>query len=58
MPAEQQYICTQDQHQTFGNNFKFQYQKKIEEIKELKEKYKHAKEKQMVTERSYDELKI
>ena len=57
-PAEQQYICTQDQHQTFENNFKFQYQKKIEEIKELKEKYEHAKEKQMEMERIYDELKV
>ena len=57
-PAEQQYICTQDQHQTFENNFKFQYQKKIEEIKEVKEKYEHAKEKQMEMERIYDELKV
>ena len=36
----------------------FQYQKKIEEIKELKEKYEHAKEKQMEMERIYDELKV
>ena len=36
----------------------FQYQKKIEEIKEQKEKYEHAKEKQMEMERIYDELKV
>ena len=44
-PAEQQYICTQDQHQTFGITLQFQYQKKIEETKELKQKYEHAKKK-------------
>ena len=48
----------QDQHQTFENTLKFQYQKKIEEIKEPKEKYEHAKEKQMEMERIYDELKV
>ena len=57
-PAEQQYICTQDQHQTFENTLQFQYQKNREEIKELKEKYEHAKEKQMEMERIYDELKV
>ena len=36
----------------------FQYQKKTEEIKELKEKYEHAKEKQMEMEMIYDELKV
>ena len=57
-PAEQQYICMQDQHQTFENTLQLQYQKKIEEIKELKEKYDRAKEKQMEMERIYDELKV
>ena len=56
--AEQQYICMQDQHQTFENTLQLQYQKKIEEIKELKEKYERAKEKQMEMERIYDELKV
>ena len=56
--AEKQYICMQDQHQTFENTFQFQYQKNIEEIKELKEKYEHAKEIQMEMERIYDELKV
>ena len=56
--AEQQYICTQDQHQTFENTLQFQYQKKTEEIKELKEKYEHAKENQMEMEMIYDELKV
>ena len=50
-PAEQQYICMQDQHQTFENTSQFQYQKKIEDIKERTEKYEHAKEKQIEMER-------
>ena len=41
-PAEEKYICIQDQHQAFKNTL--QFQKKIEEIKELKEKYENAKE--------------
>ena len=48
----------QDQHQTFENTLQLQYQKKIEEIKEIKEKYEHAKEKQMEMEKIYDELKV
>ena len=56
--AEQQYICMQDQHQTFENTLQLQYQKKIEEIKEIKKKYEHAKEKQMEMEKIYDELKV
>ena len=40
--AEEKYICIQDQHQAFKNTL--QFQKKIEEIKELKEKYENAKE--------------
>ena len=32
-PAQQQYICRQDQHQTFENTLQCQYQKKIEELK-------------------------
>ena len=48
----------QDQHQTFENTLQLHYQKKIEEIKELKEKYERAKEKQMEMERIYDELKV
>ena len=48
----------QDQHQTFENTLQLQYQKKIEEIKELKEKYERAKEKQMEMERIYDKLKV
>ena len=47
-----------DQHQTFENTLQLQYQKKIEEIKEIKEKYEHAKEKQMQMEKIYDELKV
>ena len=35
-----------------------QYQKKTEEIKELNEKYKNAKEKQMEMERIYNESKV
>ena len=57
-PAEQQYTCVQDQLQKFENTLQFHCQKKIEEIKELKEKYEHAKEKQMEMERIYDELKV
>ena len=41
-PAEEKYICIQDQNQAFKNTL--QFQKKIEEIKELKEKYENAKE--------------
>ena len=48
----------QDQHHTFENTLQLQYQKKIEEIKEIKEKYEHAKEKQMEMEKIYDELKV
>ena len=48
----------QDQLQKFENTLQFHCQKKIEEIKELKEKYEHAKEKQMEMERIYDELKV
>ena len=35
-----------------------QYQKKTEEIKELKEKYENAREKQMKMEKIYNELKV
>ena len=48
----------QDQHQEFENTLQFQYQKKTEEIKELKEKYEDAKEKQMEMKRIYNELKV
>ena len=51
--AEQQYICTQDQYQTFAFSVS-----EVEEIKELKEKYEHAKEKQIEMERIDDELKV
>ena len=47
----------QDQHQKFESTLQFQYQKKTEEIKELKEKYENAKEKQMEMERIYNGLK-
>ena len=57
-PAEQQYICMQDQHKYFESILQLQYQKKTEEIKELKEKYETAKEKQMEMERIYNELKV
>ena len=57
-PVEQQYICVQDQHQKFENTLWFQYQKKAEEIKELKENYENAKEKQIEMERIYNELKV
>ena len=39
-PAEQQYICMQGQHQKFENTLQFLYQKKTEEIKELKQIWK------------------
>ena len=55
-PAEQKYICMQDQHQAFENTL--QFQKKIEEIQELKEKYENAKERQMEMERIYNKLKV
>ena len=48
----------QDQHQEFENTLQFQNQKKTEEIKELKEKYEDAKEKQMEMRRIYNELKV
>ena len=48
----------QDQHQEIENTLQFQYQKKTEEIKELKEKYEDAKEKQMEMKRIYNELKV
>ena len=48
----------QDQHQMFENTLQFQYQKKTEEIQELKEKYENAKEKQMEMERIYNKLKL
>ena len=50
-PAEQQYICMQDQNQKFENTLQLQYQKKTEEINELEEKYEITKEKQMEMER-------
>ena len=56
--AEQKYICIQDQHKKFESTLHLQYQKKTEEIKELKEKYTNAKEKQMEMERIYNELKV
>ena len=56
-PAEQQYICMQGQHQKFENTLQFLYQKKTEEIKELK-KYENAKGKQMKMARIYIELKV
>ena len=51
--AEQQYICTQDQHQTFTFSVS-----EVEEIKELKEKHEHAKGKQIEMKMIYDELKV
>ena len=48
----------QDQHRKFESTLQFQYQKKREEIKELKEKYENSKEKQMEMERIYNELKV
>ena len=56
--AEQQCICVQDQHQNFESTLQTQYQKKTDEIKKLKEKYKSAKEKQMQIVRIYNELKV
>ena len=56
-PAEQQYICMQDQHQKFESTLQFQYQQKTEEKKQ-KEKYENAKGKQTEMERIYNELKV
>ena len=42
----------------FESTLQLQYQKQKEEIKELKEKYENAREKQMKMEKIYNELKV
>ena len=53
-PVEQQHICMRDQQQKFESTLQSQYQKKSEEIKDLKEKYENAKERQMEMEKIYN----
>ena len=48
----------QDHHKKFESTLQLGYQKKTEEIKELKEKYENAKEKQMERVRIYNEFKV
>ena len=48
----------QNQHTKFEITLQLQYQKKTEEIKELKEKYENVKENQMEIERIYNKLKV
>lgn len=44
----------QDQHQIFENTLQTQFQKKIEQIKDLKERYENPKEEQMKMDRCYN----